>query len=114
MHIIDVHTLYQTAEFITSKSATELWYTFLRCWATIFVGYARKIRVDHETAFDSDEFRKTAMKAGFILQFSGIESHNSLAVGKKYHGPLRRVYNKLKDDYPNIDNETRISHKRLE
>lgn len=72
------------------------------------MGYPGIIRVDHETAFDSDEFRKTTAETGIVLQFSGIESHNSLGVGEKYHGPLRRVYSKIKEEHPLIESATAL------
>lgn len=108
MCIIDTHTLYQTAEFVKSKSANDLWDKFTRCWDTIFVGYPSTIRLDHETDFDSEEFRTTETETGIVLQFSGIESNNSLGVGEKYHGHLRRVYNKIKDEHDMIDNDTAL------
>lgn len=40
------------------------------------------------------------------LQFSGIESHNSIGVREKYHDPLRRVYKKVKEDFLRMEKET--------
>ncbi len=32
------------------------------------------------------------------------ESHNSMGAGERHHAPLRRIYKKLKVEYPNLDN----------
>lgn len=108
MQIIDTNTLYQTGEFIKSKSIDELWDTFIRCWATIFIGYPSKIRLDQETAFDSTEFRRTEREARVALQFSGVESHNSIGVWERYHSTLRRIYNKVQEDHPLVLEETAL------
>lgn len=95
-------------EFVKSKSASDLCDTFIRCWAKIFIEYPNKIRLDHEMAFDSEEFRRTAVEAGAALQFSGVESHNYLGVGERYHSTLRRVYNKIQEDHSRITEETAL------
>lgn len=66
------------------------------------------MRLEHETAFDSEQFRRTATKAGIVLQFSGVESQNSQGVGERYHGALRRVYNKVVDNHPLVDKATAL------
>lgn len=95
LHVIDTDTMYQDAEFIVAKTAAALWESFLRSWVTLFIGYPNTLRLDQESAFDSVEFRKLSNDAGIALQFSGIESNDSLGVGEKYHGPLRRVLERL-------------------
>lgn len=106
LHVIDTHTVYQNAEFITDNSDTSLWETFLRIWVTIFIGFPNTLRLDHETSFDSDVFRNNSAAVGMRLQFSVIESHNSIVVREKYHDPLRRVFQKVKEDFPRMDKET--------
>ena len=41
---------------------------------------------------------------GITLQFSGVESHNSIAKGERYHAPLRRIYQLLTENNPNLSN----------
>lgn len=108
LHLVDNHTIYQNAEFITTnlKDAGALWETFLRCWVTVFIGYPSTMRLDQESSFHSVEFRKLSRDAGIELKFSGIESQNSIGVGEKYHDPLRRVYLKVNDEHPTLDRET--------
>lgn len=105
IYIKDTHTLYQTSDFLESKSASSLLDTFIRCWATIFIRYSSRIRVDHETAFGSGEFRRKSSDSVIPLQFSGIESHNSLGVRERYHSTLRRVYNNVRERHPLVPEE---------
>ena len=40
--------------------------------------------------------------AGVKIELSGVESHNSLSAGEKYHDPLRRIYEKILFDNPSM------------
>jgi len=40
---------------------------------------------------------------GIELSLSGVESHNSLGCGERYHAPLRRIFEKIKYAEPNIE-----------
>ena len=37
------------------------------------------------------------------------ESHSSLGPGERYHAPLKRIYNKLKEEEPGLSNELTLS-----
>jgi hypothetical protein len=41
-------------------------------------------------------------KRSFKLVLSPIESHNSLSIGERYHGPLRRIFRKIRYDHPDF------------
>lgn len=70
LHIIDTHKDYKNSDFITSKHSGSLWESFLRGWATIFIGYPSTVRLDQESAFDSAEFRQLSADAGIVLHTS--------------------------------------------
>jgi hypothetical protein len=46
---------------------------------------------------------------GIHLRHTGIESHNSLGTGERFHGPLQRVMGKLKHDHPRIPDSVGLS-----
>ena len=52
---------------------------------------------------------------GIELRLSGVEAHNSLGIGERYHEPLRRIYLKVKHDHPNLAPQTilRLSLKAI-
>lgn len=97
LHDLDTHTMLQNAEFIRGKSANKLWESFLPCWMTVFIAYPNTIRLDQESSFNSEESSQLTRDAGLKVQFSGVEAHSSIGVGEKYHGPPRRMYNKVLD-----------------
>lgn len=43
-----------------------------------------------------------------MFQFSDVESPNSIGVCERYHGPLIRVFNKLREDKPRVEPEVAL------
>jgi hypothetical protein len=39
---------------------------------------------------------------GITHRISGVEAHNLLGIGERYHGPLRRVYVKIEHEFPHV------------
>lgn len=60
------------------------------------------LRLDHESSFKSEPFRKNSEEIGMRLQFYGVESHNSIGAGEKYHEQLGRIFKKIKGDIPRL------------
>lgn len=38
--------------------------------------------------------------SGIQLRISGVKAHSSLGIGGRLHDPLRRIYSKVRADYP--------------
>ncbi len=47
------------------------------------------------SAFTKVRWTRRADAVGTVAQTSGVESHNSLGPGERYHAPLRRIFNKI-------------------
>ena len=60
------------------------------------------IRVDQEASFNCEKFMSICDNFWITLQYSGVESHNSIAKGERYHAPLRRIYKLLTNNNPNL------------
>ena len=103
LHVVDTHTHFSAAMFIPSKRLIDIWHTFLCILSTTYIGHPDRIRVDQEIAFTSREFNELARKNGIEIQLSGIQSHNAIGPGERYHQPLRRIFNCIVEDAPNID-----------
>lgn len=104
VHVVDTHTNYQNAEFVQSKAVDDLWQTFVKCWSSVYLVYPESIRLDQEASFNSESFRKYCRESGIQLKFSGVESHNSISVGERYHA-LRHVFNEVLEEQPRLDIE---------
>lgn len=105
LHVVDTHTSFQNAVFIKDKTPEGLWRSFTECWSTVYLGLPNVLRVDQEASFNSAKFMTLAEAHGITLQFSGVESHNALGKGERYHAPLRRVYQILAKNHPNMSKD---------
>lgn len=103
LHVVDTHTHFSSAMFIPSKTSEAIWNKFIHCWAATYIGCPDIIRLDQESVFMSKEFASAAKSAGNTLQVSGVESHNAIGPGERYRAPLRRIYNKILEDHPDLD-----------
>ena len=108
--VVDVQTHFQAAIVPKSKSAVDLWDAFIQCWAAVYTGFPTVMRVDHESSFVSETWRELAAANNIRLEYSGIESHNSLASGETYHSHLRRVFLVLRSAHPATDPETILAY----
>jgi hypothetical protein len=102
LHVVDTATRFGAAVFLEGQDVEHVWAAFLSCWALVYTGYPKKSRTDAGTIFTSADWKHLHESNGIILQTSGVESHNSIGLGKRMHAPLRRVYNKILMDYPHL------------
>lgn len=73
----------------------DVWNAFVTYWLTVYTGYTNSIRQDPGSQLTYTRWERRAAGEGKSLIYSGVESHNSLGCGERYHGPLRRIYSKL-------------------
>lgn len=105
LHVVDTQTAFSSAEILTKQNTDSIGNAFLMCWSSIYAGYPDKLRVDSGSVFTSRRWKDITNMVGIQLKISGVESHNSLGSGEKYHSPLRRIFLKVKDTYPHLDNK---------
>eukprot|EP00171_Calliarthron_tuberculosum_P002180 IDg2180t1 len=102
LHIVCKDTLFNVAVFLSGESANEIWIAYLRFWVNAYVGYSKAIHADRGPQFDSDRWRHLLQSTGIARLDSGIESHNALGAGEKYHDFLRRIYRKVRLEHPKL------------
>ena len=105
LHVVDAQTNYQNAVLLKGQSTEQVWDAFVEAWSTVYVGYPNKIKVDQGSVFTSKKWEELSSSHGIEVQLSGIESHNSIGVGERYHGPLRKIFSILRHDNPREDPE---------
>lgn len=103
LNVVDVDTHFSSAIFLRVKSTRDVWNAFVVCWASMYPGYPDRFKVDQDSVFTSKEWRQLSADAGVEIEFSGVESHNALGVGERYHAPLRRIFRKIREDTPSVD-----------
>lgn len=102
LHVVDIQTHFSAAAFLPDESLESVWLTFLKCWASVYTGFPDVIKADQGSVFTTPRFGQIASSAGINIDLSGIESHNSLGAGEKYHDPLRKIYLKIRLSHPSI------------
>lgn len=91
LHVVDAHTHFSGAEFLKGQSVEDVWEAFIQCWDSLYTGFPETIKVDQGSAFTSLRWQRLCEEVGTVTEESGIESHNSLGSGERYHEPLRRI-----------------------
>lgn len=66
------------------------------------------MRLDRDSVFTGREWTQLCADAGIEIQLSGVESHNAIGIGERYHAPLRRIYLKIRHDTPSVDAEVAL------
>lgn len=74
----------------------------MQIWVTKYVGFPDSIACDQGSIFISAKLGDLCRASGVSLRISGVESHNALGEGERYHAFLRRVYTKVKLESPDL------------
>lgn len=105
LDVKDTQTNYENAMVLRRIHEEDIPSAFVECWASVYVGYLRVMRMDREASFRASVFHDLARANGIELCFSGTESHNSIDPGERFHGPLRRISRILRHEYNRIEPE---------
>ena len=79
-----------------------IWDRILNFWATGYTGFRLKF-VAHQGSLFQKSFAELSAPLDVKVFKKGVQSHNSLGVGERYHGPPRYKYLKLRDEHPSVD-----------
>ena len=78
------------------------------CCPSVYTGLPHCALVDEGTQF-RNIFAELASIHDMQIKKSGIQSHNSLGVGERYHQALRDTYGKLKFDHPSLQRQVLLA-----
>lgn len=109
LHAVDEDTLFNAAAFTRGEKLEELWQLYLHVWVHPYVGHPQVLHVDQALQFKSPAWRALTTSAGTELVLSGVESHNALGGGQRYHAFLRSIHRKVWADHPGINQEAALS-----
>lgn len=84
-------------------------------WASLCRGLTVIIRLDQESRLTASVFRSLVTAHEFIFQFLGLQSHNSIGIGKCFHASLHLVFGILRAVCKDIEPEATLCYfvKRL-
>src|SRR3981189_1291086 len=110
LQVVDSSTSFQAARFLTDMSAKNAWDTLRICWIDTYQGPPEYIVHDAGKNFSSTEFRQHARSMAIEVKEVPVEAHNSIGKVERYHLPLRRSYEIIRDelDSEQIDKEINL------
>ena len=103
LHAVDSDTCFSAACFLHGESTDAVWNAFMKIWVSPYLGYPDEVRCDQGPQFRSKRWDDILRMAGISKKLSGVESHNSLGVGEKYHDFLRTIFCKVTATYRYLD-----------
>jgi hypothetical protein len=109
LHMVDAGTRFSVAKYLPSQSTAAIWRQFLLHWCYGFTGAPRTLVLDQAASSNSSEMASNCASIGLKLVGIPIESHASMGLGERLHGPLRRTVLKLQIQYPAADKELRLA-----
>lgn len=105
LHIVDEGTRFQAGRFLQNTTAKHTWDVLRMCWIDTYLGPPDLITHDAGKNFISKEFKEYTTTMGISTKAVPVEAHNSIGMGERYHGPLRRIYQIITVELPGIDKE---------
>lgn len=109
LHIVDRGTRFSAAKYLKKADAKTVWNTFIQLWSTMYIGHTRSILTDQGSVFMCAEWKGVCRVCNIEPKSTGIESHNSLNEGESLHASLRRILNRLENDFPELNPEIALS-----
>lgn len=105
LHIVDKATQFQTGRWLRDISAKHTWDALRACWIDTYLGPPDVVTHDAGKNFISKEFKEYASTMGVRTKGIPVEAHNSIGMVERYHGPIRRAYQIIAVELPDIDRD---------
>ena len=75
----------------------------IESWVTIFNGFPNIISHGRGPQFCSENFKDACDEFGIIAKEVPTDSHNYFSLCERYHPIIRRVFRKIRHEYPEMD-----------
>lgn len=105
LHIVDEGTRFQAGKWLQDISAKHTWDILRTCWIDTYLGPPDLITHDAGKNFISNEFKQYASVMGITTKGVPVEAHNSIGMVERYHGPIRRAYQIIATEFPDISKD---------
>ena len=105
LHVVDEATRYNAARWIGNVSAQNTWNVLRMIWIDMYLGPPDFIVSDAGKNFTSKEFLQLASGMGIIVKTIPIEAHWSIGIVERYHAVLRRAYEIVEKELPELSKD---------
>ncbi len=108
LQVVDEATVFQATRFLKDMLAKEAQNTFRAYQIDVYLRLLAFVIYDLGTNFNSKEFRDNARIMDIKTKQMPVKVHNSIRLVERYYVPLRRVYNILLKELPDLLKEERL------
>jgi hypothetical protein len=98
LQVVDSATSFGAARFLKDMSARNAWDTLRACWIDTYQGPPEYVVHDAGKNFTSMEFKQLALSMSIEVKEVLVEAHNSVGLVERYHAPLRRAYEIIREE----------------
>jgi hypothetical protein len=102
LHIVDEATRFNAACWLENMTAKATWDAIQYIWTDTYLGPPDFIVTDARKNFVSKEFVRLASAAGTITVSVPVEAHWSIGTIERYHAVLRRSYEIISEEVPEL------------
>lgn len=106
LRIVDKTTQNQAAIWLKNVSATNNWNTLRRACIDAYLGPPEVLKTNSGKNFTAKEFKKLAASTGITVNIVPVDSHSSIGIVGRYHGPLRCAYQIIRNEMLSVDKNT--------
>ena len=103
LHSLDRETKFNAASFLSDQTVGTAWKAYQTMWSLPYVGHPEHIHADQGPQFKSRRWEGLFHLAKIDLTLSGVEGHNALGGGERYHSFLRLIFKQIQADFPHLD-----------
>lgn len=101
LHVAASVTLLEASAYMGDSQTTDkVWDLWLEIWVMRYVGFPEEVHVDYGSQMRSDLWRALWSQAKVKMRESGVESHNALGAGERYHVFLRQIFSRVRAAHP--------------
>ena len=108
LHIVDEGTRFQAGRWLMNISAKHTWDKLRECWIDTYLGPPDYIAHDAGKNFVSKEFQQYARTLGTVTKSVPVEAHQSIGIVERYHRPVRRAYQIVSEELPDLGREAAL------
>ncbi|KAI0998004.1 hypothetical protein K3495_g10189 [Podosphaera aphanis] len=98
LQVVDASTSFGATKFLLDMSTSTIWDTLWCCWIDTYQGPPDQIVHDAGSNFASKEFRHLSQTMAISTKEVPVESHDSIGKVERYHTPLRRACEIIRDE----------------
>lgn len=100
-----VATACSNAALLKWSTADDVSVTVVNVWEAVYQGYPNIFLVGGDSIFTFPQWTSFTDSVEIQLQLSGVESHNCLGLGERYHGGLLHIFHKVREEVPGVNFE---------